>query len=45
MRPLRNRVLEGHMEKAKGGRVRGWEVGGGGEHGGVKMETIILEQQ
>ena len=35
------------MDKAKGGQVQGWEAGMGGEgwHGGVKMETTILEQQ
>ena len=30
-------MYEGHMDKAKGGGM-GW-------HGGVKMETIVLEQQ
>ena len=36
------------MDKAKGGRLeggrQGWVEGGGG-HGGVKMETTLLEQQ
>ena len=39
-------TYEGHMDKAKGdgfkGRRQGW-VGWG--HGGVKIETIVLEQQ
>ena len=40
-------MYKGHMDKAKGGRFEGgrwgwvgWEV-----CGGVKMETIVLEQQ
>ena len=39
-------MYKGHMDKAKGGQVRRWEVGmgGAGGHGGVKMETTILEQ-
>ena len=41
-------MYEGHMDKAKGGWVRGWQAGTGGVGGGrgeVKMETNVLEQQ
>ena len=36
-----------HMDKAKGRKERGWEVGvvGAGESGGREMETTVLEQQ
>ena len=32
-------MYKGHKDKAKGGRFEG------GRHGGVKMETTVLEQQ
>ena len=40
-------MYKGHMDKAKGGTDRGWEVGmaGVGGSGGGEMETIVLEQQ
>ena len=37
-------MYKGHMDKAKGGRIEGGRLGWGG-HGGVKMETTVLEQQ
>ena len=44
--PSRN-MFKGHMDKAKGGRFEGGRQGwvGQGQHGGVKMETTVLEQQ
>ena len=41
-------MYKGPVEKAKGGEDGGWEVGGvggAGESGGKKMETIVFEQQ
>ena len=40
-------MYKGHMDKAKGGKDQGCEVGkgGAGESGGRKMETTVLEQQ
>ena len=41
-------MYNGHMDKAKVGRFKGgrhgW-MGWGAGHGGVKMETTVLEQQ
>ena len=42
-------MYKGHMDKAEASRFKGgrwgWVGRGGGEcHGGVKMETIVLEQ-
>ena len=44
--PSRN-MYKGHMDKAKVGRFEGGRQGwvGQGWCGGVKMETILLEQQ
>ena len=40
-------MYKGPMDKAKGEKDWGWEVGvgGAGESGGGKMETTVLEQQ
>ena len=40
-------MYKGHMDKAKEGQDRGWEVGMGGvgKSGGRKMETTIFEHQ
>ena len=40
-------MYEGHMHKAKGGGFKSgrWGMVGWGWHGGVKMETIVLEKQ
>ena len=40
-------MKKGHMDKAKGGQDRGWEVGTAGVVGsdGEKMETTVLEEQ
>ena len=45
-RRLSRNMYKGHMDKAKGGKGRGWEVGmaGVGESGGGEMETTVLEQ-
>ena len=37
-------MYEGPMDKAKGGKHGGWEVGEAGESGGRKMETTVFEQ-
>ena len=38
-------MYRGHMDKAKGSRFEGGRQGWVGRgHGGVKMETIVLEQ-
>ena len=43
--PSRN-MYKGHMDKVKGGRFEvGGGMGGEREHGGVKMEMTVLEQQ
>ena len=44
-RVVRN-MYKGHMDKTKGGRIKGGKWGwlGGGELWG-EMETIVLEQQ
>ena len=40
-------VYKGHMDKAKGGSDRGWEVRMAGVEGsgGGKIETTVLEKQ
>ena len=39
-------MYEWYMDKIKVGGLEGGRQGwGGGEHGGVKMETNVLEQQ